>query len=70
MYLQEQFSKTSVKWKASLWIQVEQNEIFPQLMHVQLHLKDPWKDSMKLLPVLTLERGLGLGLVVGGVKDI
>lgn len=30
-------------------------------MHVQLHLKATWKDTMKLLPVLILERGVGLG---------
>lgn len=38
-------------------------------MHIQLHLKATWKDTKKLLPVLTLERGLGWGgggLGVGG----
>lgn len=40
----------------------------PSVMHGQLHLKATWKETMKLWAVLTLERGPGLGSMVGRVK--
>lgn len=72
MYLHEWFSNSPVKWKASLWnsknnntsfrIQLDINKTTWNISIVNAYtasFKSHLGDTKKLLPVLTLERGLG-----------